>query len=76
SEEVFTEPAPEAEPPEAGEEPSEEWGEQPVVQAGPTETEGAAAQEEPAAEDEAAAAEDEAAPEGVASAEPDDDAHR
>jgi small subunit ribosomal protein S1 len=55
--------------PEAGDEPSEEWGEEPVVQAGPTETVGAAAQEE-------AAAQDEAAPEGEASAEPDDDADR
>jgi small subunit ribosomal protein S1 len=83
SEEVFTEQAPteavevEEAPeapgaeaaPEASDEPSEEWGEEPVVQAGPTETEGAAAQE-------AAAPEDEAAPEGEASAEPDDDANR
>jgi small subunit ribosomal protein S1 len=55
--------------PQGGDEPSEEWGEQPVVQAGPTETVGAAAQEE-------AAPQDEAAPEGEASAEPDDDAER
>ena len=83
SEEVFAEGAPEAEAeaeeaegeepeaeaaPPAGE-PSEEWGEEPVVQAGPTETEGAAAHE-------AAAPEDAAAPEGEASAEPDDDANR
>jgi small subunit ribosomal protein S1 len=59
------EPAPEA----AGDEPSEEWGEDPVVQAGPTETVGAAAQEE-------ADEQDQAAPEGEASAEPDDDADR
>jgi small subunit ribosomal protein S1 len=60
----------EAAAPEAPAEPTEEWGEEPVVQAGPTETEGAAAQQEEAA------AEDEAAPEGEASAEPDDDAER
>jgi small subunit ribosomal protein S1 len=78
SEEVFTEQAPaeaadeasELEPQsEGGAEPSEEWGEEPVVQAGPTETAGAAAEEE-------AAAEHEAAPEGEAAAEPDDDADR
>jgi len=65
------EPAPEAAEPAAGagDEPSEEWGEEPVVQAGPTETVGAAAQEE-------ADEQDQAAPEGEASAEPDDDADR
>jgi small subunit ribosomal protein S1 len=63
--EAAAEPEPE---PDAGDEPTEEWGEEPVVQAGPTETMGAAAQEESAAEDEA--------PEGEASAEPDDDADR
>jgi small subunit ribosomal protein S1 len=83
SEEVFAEqppsaeaaepePAPEAEAegaePQAEGEPSEESGETPVVQGGPTDTAGAAAQEE--------AAEGEAAPEGEASAEPDDDADR
>jgi small subunit ribosomal protein S1 len=52
--------------PEAGDEPSQEWGEEPVAEAGPTETRGDAAQEEPAAQDEAAS-------EGEVSAEPDDD---
>ncbi|MGH3035891.1 MAG: 30S ribosomal protein S1 [Gaiellaceae bacterium] len=64
------EPKPEAEAAPAAGEPSEELGEEPVAEAGPTETEGAAVPEEPAA------AEGDAASEGEAPAEPDDDRDR